>query len=764
MVPARHALALAVLLQWVDHATTQRETGDHVPDELRATVQRLAWHLSGRSPSLSPAWPSVSQAALRSVFDRLGALASQSSQAWIVPAPLAVAHIFPIPAGRDASPDSTAVRAALRAAIDTIDPTASTEVRLEAVLFALQRYAWCLPSPLDAVSLYDFARIHAAAAAALDGLEGELFVLGGDLSGVQDFIYTLTADGATRQLRGRSFYLQLLTEAVAHAVLTEAALPLTNLIYSGGGRFYVLCAAHAGTALIPRLRRAVAERLLRFHGGALYFALGGAAFPSGEDGQAAWRAVSQAIDHDKRRRFAELDQTILAEALFSPRAAGVLPDVMDPAASRPQDALSASLEVLGRELHNKPFLLVRPLPAQNGGAALVLAPATWQRVLESFGLAIQPSDLDTLRSAPGRARLLAISDRSEAELDAARRSDPERTVGSRYTVNVAPVATREDVAEYFAGQLDHDGTQPLYEDAVKPFSLLAKQSAGIERLGVLRMDVDDLGDLFGRRLERADGLAGLAYTAALSGALSRFFEGWVGERCRRVNMDSGRGSVYAVYSGGDDLFIVGSWHLLPDLAADIRNEFVRYTTGQAPAPGAAPPVTISAGITLHGTKFPLYQAADEAAAALDRAKNFMRRGADARSKDALCFLGQTLGWEHYEETRAVHDQLVDLVRQHSAARGLLLTIQALHARYEAGRRQRRTRNGADQFEYGPWVWRGAYALTRVAEGFQAGSAARRQVEQLRDRITGEVEQRFIERAGLAARWAELSLRERTKEG
>src|SRR5436189_16445 len=95
----------------------------------------------------------------------------------------------------------------------------------------------------------------------------------------------------------------------------------------------------------------------------------------------------------------------------------------------------------------------------------------------------------------------------------------------------------------------------------RPFFTANRDRAA--RLRILRMDVDDLGDLFGQRLRRVTGIAGLAYTAALSAALSRFFEGWVGQLCRQANLDSSQGSVYPIYSGGDDLFIVGSWHLLP---------------------------------------------------------------------------------------------------------------------------------------------------------------------------------------------------------
>ncbi|MDW8101235.1 MAG: hypothetical protein RML36_17335, partial [Anaerolineae bacterium] len=57
------------------------------------------------------------------------------------------------------------------------------------------------------------------------------------------------------------------------------------------------------------------------------------------------------------------------------------------------------------------------------------------------------------------------------------------------------------------------------------------QSKGIQRLGVLRMDVDNLGKLF------AEGFgenATLSRVAALSFAISLFFEGWVEVLAERV--------------------------------------------------------------------------------------------------------------------------------------------------------------------------------------------------------------------------------------
>ena len=90
------------------------------------------------------------------------------------------------------------------------------------------------------VSLFDHSKITAAAAAALylylkenfpdrwvreilkeeitEGWEDENFspflLIGGDLSGVQRFIYTISSKGALKSLKGRSFFLELLVDCV----------------------------------------------------------------------------------------------------------------------------------------------------------------------------------------------------------------------------------------------------------------------------------------------------------------------------------------------------------------------------------------------------------------------------------------------------------------------------------------------------------------------------------------------------------------------
>jgi CRISPR-associated protein Csm1 len=774
-------VALATLTCWTTRTYDQQAT-DVLTDldaAQQAIVHRTAWLLLGREPPSDPTdWPELDkQQPLESIFNRVTPRDGHAPpRRFVRRASLALqdAVLFPVDTEAAALASDADPAAAVQNELQQVQQQQlAPPIQLERLLYALQRHAWCLPSPLPAVSLYDFARTHAAIAAARALHDDTVFLLGGDLSGVQDFIYTLTADGATKQLRGRSFYLQVLTEATAHYVLEQVNLPLTNLLYSGGGRFYLVLPGSA-SALLPQLRRAMGQRLLQRHGGTLYVALGGAPFPEHGDSQAAWQTVNDAINADKQRRFAELDEETLYTTLFTPRQPDLPVDRASSDGLVAQDALNQSLEDLAPLLHRAHYLEITPrAPQPPADQAFTLQPLPWKQVLQEFGLSVRPiDDARQVQHAQHTTRLLAILDRPAEEWTQVQAQIGTVGIpGLRYTVTVAPTATSDDVADYHALGLEDDG-QVLRAGNVKPFSLLVSQSRGIQRLGVLRMDVDDLGDLFGQRLEREPGIAGLACTAALSAALSHFFEGWVGELCRRINDPqqrqqmiggdaSDRGSVYAIYSGGDDLFIVGSWHLLPHLAAAIRHDFVRYTTGMPAQEGTVPLITVSAGITLHSAKFPLYQAADEAHEALDAAKNHTR-SEKRHPKDAISFLGQVVGWEAYAEVDTMRDTLLALLDQ-GVPRTLLMTVQSLYRRYAEGRTHHRTRGGEPQFAYGPWVWQGAYQLTRLAER-TSQPEAKKAVMKLRDRIIQEVQAPpFIERVGLAARWAQLLVRGRKDE-
>lgn len=61
-----------------------------------------------------------------------------------------------------------------------------------------------------------------------------------DISGIQDFIYTIHSKNAMKMLRSKSFYLEIMMEHIIDCLLEKLHLSRANLIYSGGGHCYML--------------------------------------------------------------------------------------------------------------------------------------------------------------------------------------------------------------------------------------------------------------------------------------------------------------------------------------------------------------------------------------------------------------------------------------------------------------------------------------------------------------------------------------------
>jgi CRISPR-associated protein Csm1 len=812
-----HSLALAALRHWAAVAS-----GGIAPPVGADPVllQRSAWLLTGVAAPADQPWPQPPAEPLASIFRRIKGQDQAAPNAILVPQALRLEKSVLFPTTTPSAYDPRAVSDELHTALaELAQRKLPAEAEVEGLLYALQRYAWALPSPLEAVSLYDFARSHAALVAALAAdPTGEVCLVGGDLSGVQEFIYSVSARGATRQLRGRSLYLQLLTDACAHAVLTTAGMPLCNLLYAGGGRFYVLVPTTidglAVEAWLATQRRYLDRFFLNVHQAELYLALGATRISQAEllrqtdtaesttktAFQQAWRRATEAINRAKRRRFADLGSDF-AE-VFAPEGhngntehicaicdfQGAGEYFAPPQPPEPRRCkLCDSFEDLGRLLHNATQIVMHQLDLAAPLPVPVPGRRAWQQCLSYLGLQVQlngpatrPGAHDNLppRQPVCFTRILDLNNQAleepDTELLAQLRITGPWVRGLRPLANTTPMITQADKDTY---KCEPD-EQQLEEDKVKPFNVMVAQSRGVKRLGVLRMDVDDLGDIFLNQLD-----AGLAGVAALSAALSRFFEGWVGVLCDRMNAPKSRiergvtglnnqGSVYCIYSGGDDLFIVGSWHLLPTLACWISEDLAQYS-------GEHPKIHVSAGISLHTAKFPLYRAAEEAEEELKRAK--AREGKTAAGepeyKAALGMLDQVVAWKAMPELSRLTQELDDYLTAKQPA-ALLQTLQQLYVQYvetidpeRISKSRRRQRTGQPAF--GPWMWRGAYQLKRVEDSLRGEDKQAHQlmVKKLRKglndftNLEAPVNEgaRHIERYGLAARWAQLLHRSEKEE-
>jgi CRISPR-associated protein Csm1 len=224
------------------------------------------------------------------------------------------------------------------------------------------------------------------------------------------------------------------------------------------------------------------------------------------------------------------------------------------------------------------------------------------------------------------------------------------------------------------------------DDSVKTLEDLAENAQGIKKWGLLRADVDNLGQVFTKSLGAEDRT--LSRVSTLSQLLSLFFSGHVQALVTRES--AYRDSVYLVYAGGDDLCLLAPWSLLPDLARRLREDFWRYTRGR---------LTLSAGLYLAPReKFPVYQAADEAGELVAAAK---RQG-----KDRLGLFNHTVSWGDLPTLASIKDLLQELLDSYGVPRSLLSLLRASWQEMELHKK------GELPFYR---IWRLLYGLRRLTD-------------------------------------------------
>lgn len=648
----------------------------------------------------------------------------------------------------------------------------------EAFTHLFRKYAWAVPSTYGetGVSLYEefkalAALVHASRIAPQPA--EEFLLIGGDTAGIQEFLYTISSKAAAKGLRGRSVFLQLLSDATVRAILRELDLPWTSVVYVAGGNFLAL--APGGAAVEQQLEqfaRIFNETLLTIGRGDLNLALGWAPIPTTAVAEPErWREgiarVKERQAQAKRQRFSEIAREKW-ELVFAPvdeggeRFCAVCHHGLDENEGKlleweeGEEALICELCDSFRELaeeirHDQLWMVVELMDAE---------------VAQGRGWSDALTRLTNLRyrftnqkpAAPQGSVIYAINTLNFLDSGVGAH-------GFRLMANVTPKMTDEDVIharqEAMRGRLAYSGEPRV--GAVRDFDMLARDAEGAKWIGVLRMDVDNLGAVFTRwGPERA-----LAGTSALSQAMELFFGGWLNKAVRQECVNS----AFVIYAGGDDLFIVGAWDQMIKLAERIRNDFNQYT-------GCNPHLTISAGISLmERAKYPLYLAAEEARQALDEEAKMPRWDLTYKNnhitqpqakKNAISFLGTTVGWERWPRVRELQEELVRLCRDENlrrdekAPRALIQTVRAIHAQYDRGRRdyeaeQRRRGKRSEEIRayplfHGRWMYLAAYQLARMGRQHRG---VHERLQQLRQEI---LEPELAPYTGLAARWAEYRLR------
>jgi len=503
--------------------------------------------------------------------------------------------------------------------------------------FILEKYGSCVSYGDSHTALVDAARMTAAVATALAQNEesniDKFHLVAGSLSGIQNFIYTISSDGALKSLRARSFYLEIVAEEIVQQILEQLELPRTNVIYAGGGNLFIITGGHAKTLedSLNNIQNKFNQWLLETFQGKIFFSLDYESCKvqdiASSEFRKCWNSVIAKLAKQKSRKFVnqieqETDSLLAEKDSYQPCKVCHRDDTDD-------------LKPLNKHEQESP-----------------LACKTCR---DMFGLGDQLPDTSaifrTTKDSSDGAKYSIKVNEFYYHLFEATKLIPNPETETIYWINNWETANYTKKATF--SMLMGRYYQPNFDNHFPRAEELAENAQGINRVGYLRMDVDRLGQIFANGLPDKKSSPhnrdeySLPRVASLSRQMSYFFKVYLnslaGDRANNLPKNAktltaqstnnfSRQNLMFIYAGGDDLFISGAWNEVVEFAFDIYQSFRAYT-------GNHPDITISGGISIDDAKFPLYQSADSSDNAEKKAK--------ANNRDSLGLFGEAFKWEEW---------------------------------------------------------------------------------------------------------------------
>ncbi|MDO5719053.1 MAG: type III-A CRISPR-associated protein Cas10/Csm1 [Tissierellia bacterium] len=525
---------------------------------------------------------------------------------------------------------------------DKLKNIENTKEYIESLFEILEAYLTYIPSStnlseIQDISLYDHLKLTSAIATCIYDYfkekelfdyslllkdsklyyEKEIFYLYSlDFSGIQDFIYTIINSKALKSLRTRSFYLEIMMEEFIDTILDKLNLTRANLIYSGGGHAYLLLPNTENTKIIvEKMKNDINDWLVEIFGIELYLSGGGKAakandlenYPTGSYSN-LFKSVSKEISKNKLSRYSveQLKRLNFRDEESGSRECKICNRV-DKLIENGEGDIICDIcnEIIkfSRDILHKEFFAIVKDDFKTKKPSLVLP----------FGKKIIAYDEISLNKDMIGNSLIRIYSKNEMYL------------GKNISTNL------------WVGDYCYD----------KELRNLIDDSQGIKRLSVLRADIDNLGKAFVNGYKEED--KSLTRSATFSRQMSLFFKYHINyildnpEFSLLDEKDIKRRKALIVYSGGDDVFVVGSWRDIIEFSVDLRRYLQEFTIDT---------LTISAGIGIYPETYPIKAMAENTGKLEEYAKKYKRKiKGRFVEKNAVCLFDKDLvfGWEELEQ-------------------------------------------------------------------------------------------------------------------
>jgi CRISPR-associated protein Csm1 len=572
-----------------------------------------------------------------------------------------------------------------------------------------EKYFWSLPChthpDISDVSIFDHLKTSSAIAACLYQYhsfnnvlevkyikkddEKKFLLVGGDLSGIQKYIYQISSitgeGGVAKRLRARSFYVSALVEVIITKILRELNLPVSCNLISAGGKFVILVPNLDDLKYnISTIYKEISDWLLEEFSGELSLIMDWSTAIQGDDfykktgkesldeeeneeeGEAEdprkcnFRdridEMYNAVENSKVRKFETslLESTgwkeinFIRTAQYAPYGEGASDcrscNKFPAEYADPHDSPNGEIvlcrkctidKVIGRKLLDAIYLAIGCDESGERKKNLdKTKPLTWDyffflndnyfiqplknyrwdndylvvQRLRDHGVDKEPLKLGTVHRflANYTPAFEACSDGNSLCLVCKEARPCEQVEMMKIKRDDKNLYTFSCIAAASSEQLEND-----------------EAYRGSQLIGVLKADVDNLGLIF------SEGLGNMLTVSrylTMSRMIDLFFSGWM---YRILKEDDNFKEIYTVYSGGDDLVLVGPWEKTILFAKRFNDEFRRFTCNNDN-------ITLSAGLAVVQPKFPISAAIELADQNLEASK--------LSGKDSITLFDTTVKW------------------------------------------------------------------------------------------------------------------------
>lgn len=517
----------------------------------------------------------------------------------------------------------------------------SYDIFFSQLYLLMEKYMWCIASDtqinISDISLFDHLKSTSALAlasykyhkensilenGAQPSIETEQFkVLVGDVSGIQNFIYDgIKSEGAAKTLRGKSFFVKMISDAIALYIIKEFELSLTNIILTAGGKFYILLQnTEDSMKKIEEIKEKLNNYLYKEFFGQLFVNI----VTLEANGNEIAKKFTKILEKGNRELNWQKDKRFFNQIRENP----IFDVEYRDDGTTALDRLNEKFKEMGGKIPKAKFIGIRYNHKVDNNKTF--------EVIENMSIQFF---------------------KSKEEINASGKNEKIDLVISLNNVEI--VENYPTIVRFISNYA------PLKEnrDSLKNFENISDSAIGNKKIAVYKADVDNLGMIFSIGLKKKKNVSeeelekieeseekdyrSISRISTLSRNMEYFFSYWMNSIFKkgkveislddRIKKEIELSDIYVLYSGGDDLVIIGPWDKIIYVSYFIRKKFKEFVTENEE-------ITLSGGIAVSHPKLRIINGIDNAGELEEKSKQTVK------DKNALTLFDRSFKWDEFEK-------------------------------------------------------------------------------------------------------------------